>query len=109
MNGLKWCCFTSSGGLNQQHDINQPGTFSDQNELDPVLCAYTESLATNLLCTWRRRPPTTTVQTAYEQPIPMPDSQKELWLFWYSAEEPKVIEEFKNRSMMTSKLKLTKK
>jgi hypothetical protein len=39
----------------------------------------------------------------------MPDSQKELWLFWYSAEEPKVIEEFKNRSMMSSKLKLTKK
>ena len=57
-----------------------------------------------------RPPEKFTPQTTLEQPMPLPNVQKELWIFWYSAEEPKLIEQFRARRGANSEfLKKTKK
>uniref|UniRef100_A0A915MGN6 Mediator of RNA polymerase II transcription subunit 13 n=1 Tax=Meloidogyne javanica TaxID=6303 RepID=A0A915MGN6_MELJA len=66
---------------------------------DPVLRAYIDCLEANLLCTWRRRPPVASTLAAFGNPIPRPDAQKELWIFWYTSEEPKLVEDFKLRGL----------
>lgn len=109
LNGLKWCCLTagvSSSSFQQEANdganLSQPQPSSSDNlpeHQDQVLHAYTECLENNVLCTWRRRPPQAGVQTAYEKPIPQPNAPKELWIFWYTADEPKLIEQFQSRGM----------
>jgi hypothetical protein len=45
------------------------------------------------------RPPVASTQAAYDKPIPRPDAQKELWIFWYTSDEPKFVENFKSRGL----------
>lgn len=45
------------------------------------------------------RPPVASTLAAFGNPIPRPDAQKELWIFWYTSEEPKLVEDFKLRGL----------
>lgn len=104
INGLKWCCFTSNFSSNsptlkaKSLTSTYAGVVGTENT-DPVLRAYFDCLKENLLCTWRRRPPIASASAAYDNPIPRPDTQKELWIFWYTSEEPKLVEDFKSRGL----------
>lgn len=61
---------------------------------DPVIRAYWECLNQNLLCTWRRQPRCEATNSYSEDPTPTSDSLKELWVFYYSSEQPKCIDTF---------------
>uniref|UniRef100_A0A183C4A1 Mediator of RNA polymerase II transcription subunit 13 n=1 Tax=Globodera pallida TaxID=36090 RepID=A0A183C4A1_GLOPA len=111
LTGLKWCCLVSASDQRQQQQSrpisaadNAGGATSSavppsrdactDGADDAVLRAYTQCVADGVLCAWRRRqPPCATA--AYESPVPRANATKELWLFWYSADEPKHIEQLK--------------
>uniref|UniRef100_A0A914LHV8 Mediator of RNA polymerase II transcription subunit 13 n=1 Tax=Meloidogyne incognita TaxID=6306 RepID=A0A914LHV8_MELIC len=103
INGLKWCCFTSNFSSNSPTLKLKSSTLCADivgtDNADPVLRAYIDCLEANLLCTWRRRPPVASTLAAFGNPIPRPDAQKELWIFWYTSEEPKLVEDFKLRGL----------
>ncbi|CAK5081744.1 unnamed protein product [Meloidogyne enterolobii] len=120
INGLKWCCFTSNFSSNSptlKLKLTSSADVIGTDNADPVLRAYIDCLEANLLCTWRRRyfyiklfelekeeinifrPPVASTLAAFDNPIPRPDAQKELWIFWYTSEEPKLVEDFKLRGL----------
>ncbi|VDN19445.1 unnamed protein product [Gongylonema pulchrum] len=64
---------------------------------DPVLSAYAKCLQAGILCAWRRQPPQPTgTLAALQLPDYRIDVVKELWVFWYSQEEPSCLTEFTN-------------
>ncbi|MFH4976590.1 hypothetical protein AB6A40_003299 [Gnathostoma spinigerum] len=90
LNGLKWKCLTTP--LTQR-------TWTSL-EQDPVLSAYAKCLQAGILCAWRRQPPQ---QSSTLNALPLPDYRidvvKELWVFWYSQEEPNCLAEFTSHLM----------
>ncbi|VDM24386.1 unnamed protein product [Toxocara canis] len=85
LNGLKWKCLTTP--LSQR-------TWTSL-EHDPVLSAYAKCLQAGILCAWRRQPPQPSSTLAA---LPLPDYRidviKELWVFWYSQEEPECLAQY---------------
>lgn len=76
---------------------------SQQNsgiDSDVVLRAYSECLSEGLLSTWRRRPKFSDPNSAFEDPTPKLDVQKELWVFWYAQDEPKELDAFKSQGLI---------
>lgn len=53
-----------------------------------------------LLCAWRRKPLTNHTNGIFNNLAPAVDSQKELWIFWYTQDEPKCIELFKSNGLV---------
>lgn len=57
--------------------------------------AYSKCLQAGILCAWRRQPPSSTTTN---NPLLIPDYRidvvKELWVFWYSQEEPELLSQF---------------
>ncbi|KAL3083455.1 hypothetical protein niasHS_011257 [Heterodera schachtii] len=113
LTGLKWCCLANSSDQppHQSRPVSAADSAtgaassaagapqSDANAADgsvddPVLRAYAQCVADGVLCAWRRRQPPSAA-AAYESPVPKANAAKELWLFWYSVDEPKHIEQFK--------------
>lgn len=94
LNGLKWKCLTTAQNFGQ--------LANESVEEDPVLRAYGECLSQALLCTWRRKPRLNvkTSESVFENPTALIDVQKELWIFWYSQEEPKCIDIFKENGLI---------
>uniref|UniRef100_A0A915CHH7 Mediator of RNA polymerase II transcription subunit 13 n=1 Tax=Parascaris univalens TaxID=6257 RepID=A0A915CHH7_PARUN len=85
LNGLKWKCLTTP--LSQR-------TWTSL-EHDPVLSAYAKCLQAGILCAWRRQPPQpSSALTALPLPDYRIDVVKELWVFWYSQEEPECLAQY---------------
>lgn len=87
LNGLKWKCLTTPLSQRAWTSLEQ----------DPVLSAYARCLQAGILCAWRRQPPQpSTTLAAMQLPDYRIDVVKELWVFWYSHEEPDCLTEYTN-------------
>ncbi|KAM3719730.1 Mediator of RNA polymerase II transcription subunit [Dirofilaria immitis] len=87
LNGLKWKCLTTPLSQRTWTSLEQ----------DPILSAYARCLQAGILCAWRRQPPQPTgTLTAMQLPDYRIDVVKELWVFWYSHEEPDCLTEYTN-------------
>ncbi|KAL3994049.1 Mediator complex subunit 13 N-terminal family protein [Acanthocheilonema viteae] len=85
LNGLKWKCLTTPLSQRTWTSLEQ----------DPVLSAYARCLQAGILCAWRRQPPQPPATLAAMQlPDYRIDVVKELWVFWYSHEEPDCLTEY---------------
>uniref|UniRef100_A0A1I7VHE0 Mediator of RNA polymerase II transcription subunit 13 n=1 Tax=Loa loa TaxID=7209 RepID=A0A1I7VHE0_LOALO len=85
LNGLKWKCLTTPLSQRTWTSLEQ----------DPVLSAYARCLQAGILCAWRRQPPQPTgTLAAMQLPDYRIDVVKELWVFWYSHEEPDCLTEY---------------
>uniref|UniRef100_A0A8R1TKB8 Mediator of RNA polymerase II transcription subunit 13 n=2 Tax=Onchocerca TaxID=6281 RepID=A0A8R1TKB8_ONCVO len=85
LNGLKWKCLTTPLSQRTWTSLEQ----------DPVLSAYAKCLQAGILCAWRRQPPQpTSTLAAMQLPDYRIDVVKELWIFWYSHEEPDCLTEY---------------
>jgi len=85
LTGLKWICLTA-----------QPSALLNNLDDDLVLKSYAECSKQNMLCTWRRRTPELNMHSATNDLTDNFNMQKELWIFWYSEEEPPIIQTFRN-------------
>ncbi|VDK47658.1 unnamed protein product [Anisakis simplex] len=85
LNGLKWKCLTTPLTNRQWTNV----------ENDPILQAYSKCLQSGILCAWRRQPTHTSNQLSTLQ---LPDYRidviKELWIFWYSQDEPEALAQY---------------
>uniref|UniRef100_A0A0R3RUW1 Mediator of RNA polymerase II transcription subunit 13 n=1 Tax=Elaeophora elaphi TaxID=1147741 RepID=A0A0R3RUW1_9BILA len=85
LNGLKWKCLTTPLSQRTWTSLEQ----------DPVLSAYARCLQAGILCAWRRQPPQPSgTLAAMQLPDYRIDVVKELWVFWYSHEEPDCLTEY---------------
>ncbi|CAG9533297.1 unnamed protein product [Cercopithifilaria johnstoni] len=85
LNGLKWKCLTTPLSQRTWTSLEQ----------DPVLSAYARCLQAGILCAWRRQPPQPSATLAAMQlPDYRIDVVKELWIFWYSHDEPDCLTEY---------------
>jgi hypothetical protein len=85
LTGLKWKRLTTAESFSYG---------SNSLDQDPVLRAYSHCISAGVLCTWNRRkrvdPPTAGQQGIENIPLRL-DTPKELWIFWYSPEEPEIL------------------
>lgn len=83
LSGLKWKRLTTPDNYVYGTDLDQ----------DPILSAYSRCVRENVLCTWRRRQrqQLETTSVAIENVSLRLDTPKELWIFWYSNDEPELI------------------
>ncbi|VDN08303.1 unnamed protein product [Thelazia callipaeda] len=85
LNGLKWKCLTTPISRRAWTSLEQ----------DPILSAYAKCLQAGILCAWRRQPPQPSgTFAAMQLPDYRIDVIKELWVFWYSQEEPDCLAEY---------------
>ncbi|KAI6194899.1 Mediator of RNA polymerase II transcription subunit 13 [Aphelenchoides besseyi] len=83
LSGLKWRRLTTVENYVYDQGIDK----------DPILSAFAQCVKTNVLCTWRRRPHLETASTSSSiATIQLSvNTAKELWIFWYSNDEPEII------------------
>lgn len=81
LSGLKWRRLGTPDSYVYGADLDQ----------DPILRAYARCVHENVLCTWRRKQRQDPSSISIENVPLRLDTPKELWIFWYSNDEPELI------------------
>jgi hypothetical protein len=81
LSGLKWRRLGTPDSYVYGTDLDQ----------DPILSAYARCVRENVLCTWRRKQRQDPLSISIENVPLRLETAKELWIFWYSNDEPELI------------------